>query len=69
MADALALEDSETAMHLGVLLALAHQVAQGQPARIHEVLSQTPEIPEGATRGEYAALLRLTVLEVHPLRI
>ncbi|MDC2953364.1 hypothetical protein PO587_02720 [Streptomyces gilvifuscus] len=45
-------------MSLGVLLGLT----VGEPA----VLRQAPAIPEGATRGEYAALLRLTALEVRP---
>ncbi|QHA04596.1 hypothetical protein GQF42_16015 [Streptomyces broussonetiae] len=57
VADALS-EHPEELMTLGVLLALT----AGEPA----VLRHAPAIPEGATRGEYAALLRLTVLEVHP---
>ncbi|MFC4609747.1 hypothetical protein ACFO9E_18280 [Streptomyces maoxianensis] len=61
LADALC-EDPETVMDLGVLLGLAHQLTEGEPAQL---LNEAPEIPEGAvTRGEYAALLRLTVLEV-----
>ncbi|MFD9618481.1 hypothetical protein ACFWB2_14595 [Streptomyces virginiae] len=53
-------ERPEEPMTLAVLLGLA----EGQPARIHQLFTTAPEIPEGATRGEYAALLRLTVLEV-----
>ncbi|MCX5234418.1 hypothetical protein OG824_04115 [Streptomyces prunicolor] len=51
-------EQPEELMGLGLLLALT----AGEPA----VLRRAPAIPEGATRGEYAALLRLNVLEVHP---
>ncbi|MDX3712756.1 hypothetical protein PV733_28215 [Streptomyces europaeiscabiei] len=57
IADALS-EHPEEPMCLGVLLGLS----LGESA----VLRQAPEIPEGATRGEYALVLRLTVLEVHP---
>ncbi|MFJ8507727.1 hypothetical protein [Streptomyces avermitilis] len=57
IADALS-EHPEEPMTLGVLLGLCAT----EPA----VFDQAPEIPEGATRGEYALLLRLTVLEVHP---
>ncbi|MER6112406.1 hypothetical protein [Streptomyces hirsutus] len=57
LADALS-ERPEEAMSLGVLLALA----AAEPA----ALRKAPAIPEGATRGEYALLLRLTVLEVRP---
>ncbi|WP_216586846.1 hypothetical protein [Streptomyces brasiliscabiei] len=57
LADALS-EHPEEPMGLGVLLGLS----LGEPA----VLRQAPAIPEGATRGEYALLLRLTVLEVSP---
>ena len=57
LADALS-EHPEEPMGLGVLLALT----AGDPA----VLRHAPEIPEGATRGEYAALLRLILLEVRP---
>ncbi|MEU6449621.1 hypothetical protein [Streptomyces sp. NPDC046979] len=55
LADALS-EHPEEAMSLGVLLALT----AGEPAALH----QAPAIPVGATRGEYALLLRMTVLEV-----
>ncbi|MDW4902899.1 MULTISPECIES: hypothetical protein [Streptomyces] len=55
LADALS-EHPEELMALGVLLGLT----AGEPA----VLTQAPDIPEGATQGEYAALLRLLVLEV-----
>ncbi|MFE7029470.1 hypothetical protein ACFU9Y_04105 [Streptomyces sp. NPDC057621] len=57
LADAL-IEHPEEEMSLGVLLGLLAT----EPA----VLSQAPAIPKGATKGEYAALLRLTALEVRP---
>lgn len=57
IADALS-EHPDELMNLGVLLGLT----VGEPA----VLRKAPEIREGATKGEYAALIRLTVLEVHP---
>lgn len=57
LADALS-EHPEEPMGLGVLLALT----AGEPA----VLRQVPAIPEGTTRGEYAALLRLTQMGVAP---
>ncbi|MFI2757812.1 hypothetical protein ACH5A3_02880 [Streptomyces echinatus] len=64
LADALS-EDPEELMALGVLLGLIHRVAP-EPAVCRQLLAQAPEIREGATRGEYAALIRLTVLEVSP---
>ncbi|MBL1104922.1 hypothetical protein JK361_10000 [Streptomyces sp. 5-8] len=64
LADALS-EHPEEPMALRVLLGLLHRVAP-EPAVCRQLLSTAPEIPEGATQGEYAALLRLTVLEVHP---
>ncbi|MFG2380582.1 hypothetical protein [Streptomyces avermitilis] len=57
LADALS-EHPEEEMSLGVLLGLCAT----EPA----VFDQAPEIPEGATQGEYALKLRLIVLEVHP---
>ncbi|MFD4523279.1 hypothetical protein ACFWP7_04955 [Streptomyces sp. NPDC058470] len=57
LADVLS-EQPEELMGLGLLLALT----AGEPA----VLRQVPAIPPGATRGEFALLLRLNVLEVHP---
>ncbi|MGA5467825.1 hypothetical protein ACPCUK_03165 [Streptomyces arboris] len=57
LADALS-EHPEEPMGLGVLLGLC----AAEPA----VLALTPTIPEGATQGEYALLLRLTILEVSP---
>ncbi|ROP53297.1 hypothetical protein [Streptomyces sp. PanSC9] len=64
LADALS-EHPEEPMALGVLLGLLHRVAP-EPAACRQLLSESPAIPVGATRGEYALLLRLTVLEVHP---
>ncbi|MEV1096462.1 hypothetical protein AB0I87_13455 [Streptomyces sp. NPDC049952] len=57
MADALAL-DPEAPMDLGVLLGFA----EGQPAQIHQLFTEAPEIPDGATKGEYAAKIRLRLL-------
>ncbi|WP_424570806.1 hypothetical protein [Streptomyces sp. CH-036] len=57
LADALS-ERPEEPMALGVLLGLT----VGEPA----ALAQTPDIPEGATKGEYATLIRLIVMEVRP---
>ncbi|WP_328981751.1 hypothetical protein OG258_19855 [Streptomyces mirabilis] len=57
IADALS-EHPEELMALGVLLGMA----AGEPS----LIQQAPEIPEGATQGEYALKLRLIVLEVHP---
>ncbi|MGW3499342.1 hypothetical protein ACWDMY_01170 [Streptomyces globisporus] len=57
LADALS-EHPEELMALGVLLGLT----AGEPA----ILAKTPAIPEGATRGEYAALLRLNLMGVTP---
>ncbi|MFE6627370.1 hypothetical protein ACFVNB_09000 [Streptomyces rochei] len=57
LADVLS-EHPEEAMSLGVLLALS----AGEPAALH----QAPAIPEGATQGEYAALLRLIEMGVTP---
>ncbi|WP_188114337.1 hypothetical protein [Streptomyces apricus] len=51
-------ERPEEPMGLGALLGLLAT----EPA----VLAQTPAIPPGATRGEYALLIRLLVLEVRP---
>lgn len=57
LADALS-EHPEEPMGLGVL----HGLCAAEPA----VLAQAPAIPEGATRGEYALLLRLTLMGVSP---
>ncbi|MFJ3665048.1 hypothetical protein ACIPSE_01190 [Streptomyces sp. NPDC090106] len=57
LADALS-ERPEELMTLGVLFGLT----VGEPA----VLKQAPAIPEGATRGEYAALVRLIQMGVTP---
>ncbi|MCX4608708.1 hypothetical protein [Streptomyces mirabilis] len=57
LADALS-EHPEELMALGVLLGMA----VGESS----LIQRAPEIPEGATQGEYALLLRLTVLGVHP---
>ena len=51
-------EQPEKPMGLGLLLALT----AGEPG----VLRRAPAIPPGATRGEYAALLRLTLMGVTP---
>ncbi|MFJ9353736.1 hypothetical protein [Streptomyces mirabilis] len=51
-------EHPEELMSLGVLLGMA----VGEPS----LIQQAPEIPEGASRGEYAALLRLTQMGVTP---
>jgi hypothetical protein len=55
LADVLS-EQPEESMGLGLLLALT----AGEPA----VLRRAPAIPDGATRGEYAALIRLTQMGV-----
>ncbi|MGW3154026.1 hypothetical protein [Streptomyces sp. NPDC001089] len=57
LADVLS-ECPEEPMALGVLLGLC----AAEPA----VLAQAPAIPEGATQGEYALLLRLTLMGVTP---
>ncbi|WP_405459758.1 hypothetical protein OG786_21060 [Streptomyces sp. NBC_00101] len=57
LADVLS-ECPEEPMALGALLGLC----AAEPA----VLQRAPAIPEGATRGEYAALLRLTLMGVTP---
>ncbi|MFE7361478.1 hypothetical protein [[Kitasatospora] papulosa] len=61
VADALA-QDPEALMDLGVLLGFT----DGQPAQIHELFTTAPEIPEGATKGEYALQIRLSLMGVTP---
>ncbi|MFF3558947.1 hypothetical protein ACFYXS_02745 [Streptomyces sp. NPDC002574] len=65
LADALT-KDPEAVMDLGVLLGLIHEASEGDEERIHQLLSQAPEITEGATRGEYALKLRLIEMGVTP---
>ncbi|MFI5979169.1 hypothetical protein [Streptomyces sp. NPDC051452] len=58
-------QDPEAVMDLGVLLGLLHRIAP-EPAARRQLLSEAPAIPEGATQGEYALLIRLTLMGVTP---
>lgn len=65
LADALT-KDPEASMDLGVLLGLVHETAHGDQEQVRQLLAQAPAIPKRATRGEYAALLHLTLMGVTP---
>lgn len=63
LADAL-VEHPDEVLDLGVLLGLLHDMDGEDPAGIHQVLREIPDLVPGSTRGEFAVLVRLNKLGV-----
>jgi hypothetical protein len=57
-------ERPDEVLDLGLLLGLLADLDCGDPAGIHQALRTIPDPVPGATRGEYAVLVRLNELGV-----